>query len=81
MSPKTAFIGLTASLALAVTVLFAQAPAGREGLPGLGQRQERGQQVEHDVQHDIFLVRRYKPLQQLPKTFHGRKDNVFLVNS
>lgn len=44
------------------------------------QRQERGQQVEQDVQHDIFLVGRHKPLQQFPKTFHSRKGTIkFLV--
>ena len=43
MSPKSAFIGLTASFALAMTVLFAQAPAGQQGQPGQGQRQGRGQ--------------------------------------
>ena len=44
MSPKTAFIGLTASFALAaMTVLFAQAPARQQGRPG--QTQQQGQQI------------------------------------
>ena len=39
MSPNKAFIGMTATFALAMTVLFAQAPAqqGRGQRPGLGQ--------------------------------------------
>ena len=41
------------------------------------QRQERGQQVEQDVQRDIFLVGRHKPLQQFPKTFHAAKIGIF----
>ena len=49
MSPKSAFIGLTASFALAMTVLFAQAPAGQQG-PGQGQRQGRGQRQGQQAQ-------------------------------
>ena len=50
MSPKTAFIGLTASFALVMTVLFAQAPAGQQGQPGQGQRQGRGQRQGQQAQ-------------------------------
>ena len=45
MSPKTAFIGLTTTFALAMGVLFAQAPAGQgqPGQPGAGRGQRQGQ--------------------------------------
>jgi len=42
MSPKTAFIGLTATFALATGMVFAQAPAGQQGMGGRGQGQRQG---------------------------------------
>ena len=45
MSPKTTIFGLTTSFALAMGVVFAQAPAqqGQLGQPGRGQRPGQGQ--------------------------------------
>ena len=46
------------------------------------QRQKCRQQVEHDVQRQIFLIRRYKAPEQMPKSFHACKGSIkFLVLS